>query len=70
MEFGQNGRVLVNPLRIKESVVSELEASLLLFNSGASRASGSIIAQQPKNVETRNAQAIEAVHQIKQETLP
>jgi D-glycero-alpha-D-manno-heptose-7-phosphate kinase len=69
MEFGQNGHVLVNPLRIKESIVSELEASLLLFYSGASRVSASIIAEQAKNVETRNAQAIEAMHQIKQEAL-
>lgn len=67
MEFGQNGKVLVNPLRIRESVVSEFEASILLFYTGASRASAEIIAEQSKNVETRNASAIEAMHQIKQE---
>lgn len=67
MEFGCNGRVLVNPLRIKESVISEFEASALLFYSGASRASGAIIAEQAENVKTRNARAIEAMHQIKQE---
>lgn len=69
MEFGGNGRVLVNPLRIRERVSSELEASLLLFYTGASRASASIIAEQSKNVETHNTQAIEAMHQIKQEAL-
>jgi len=69
MEFGKSGSVLVNPLRVRESVVSELEASLLLFYSGASRVSASIIAEQAKNVETRNAEAIEAMHQIKQEAL-
>lgn len=67
MEFGRNGKVLVNPLRIKESVISELEASLLLFYTGASRASAGIIAEQSRNVETGNAQAIEAMHQVKQE---
>jgi D-glycero-alpha-D-manno-heptose-7-phosphate kinase len=67
MEFGGNGRVLVNPLRVKEGVISELEASLLLFYTGASRASGAIIAEQSKNVDTGNAEAIEAMHQIKQE---
>lgn len=69
MEFGRDNRVLVNPLRIKEHVVSELEASVLLFYTGASRASSEIIAEQSRNVETGNAVAIEAMHQIKQEAL-
>lgn len=67
MEFGENGRVLVNPLRIKDSVISELEACLLLFYTGDSRASARIIEEQAKNVVTRNQNAIEAMHQIKQE---
>jgi D-glycero-alpha-D-manno-heptose-7-phosphate kinase len=67
MEFGQNGRVLVNPLRIKESVVSELEASILLFYTGASRASAEIIAEQSNNVAIGNTAAVEAMHQIKHE---
>lgn len=69
MEFGANGRVLVNPLRIKESVVNELEASLLLYYTGNSRASAAIIEEQSRNVEEDNRGAIEAMHQIKQEAL-
>ena len=69
MEFGREGRVLVNPLRIQPSVVSELEASLLLFYTGASRSSADIIAEQSKNVETGNQNAIEAMHRIKQEAI-
>lgn len=67
MEFGRDGRVLVNPLRINKGVISELEASVLLFYTGASRESALIIEEQSKNVETRNAQALEAMHRIKQE---
>lgn len=69
MEFASGGRVLVNPLRIRESIVSELEASLLLFYTGDSRASAKIIAEQTKNVETGNRQAIDAMHLIKQEAV-
>lgn len=69
MEFGGNGRVLVNPLRVKESVVSELEASLLLYYTGDSRASATIIEEQSRNVQAHNRDAIEAMHQIKQEAL-
>jgi len=68
MEFGSGGRVLVNPLRVKESVVSELEASLLLYYTGDSRASAAIIDEQSRNVEMHNRDAIEAMHQIKQES--
>lgn len=67
MEFGSNGRVLVNPLRIRDSVSSELEASLLLFYTGESRGSASIIDEQTKNVTEGNQRAIEAMHQLKRE---
>jgi D-glycero-alpha-D-manno-heptose-7-phosphate kinase len=67
MEFGRDGSVLVNPLRIKDWVVSELEASLLLYFTGKSRTSANIIQEQSRNVRDRNAPALDAMHAIKQE---
>lgn len=67
MEFGAENRVLVNPLRIKDWVVSELEASVLLFFTGKSRVSGDIIEEQSRNVRVRNESALEAMHAIKEE---
>jgi D-glycero-alpha-D-manno-heptose-7-phosphate kinase len=67
MEFGRDGRVLVNPLRIKDWVVSELEASLLLYFTGKSRTSANIIEEQSQNVRDRNANALDAMHAIKEE---
>jgi D-glycero-alpha-D-manno-heptose-7-phosphate kinase len=67
MEFGRDGSVLVNPLRVKGWVVSELEASLLLYFTGKSRTSADIIQEQSRNVRDRNELALEAMHAIKQE---
>ncbi len=67
MEFGRNGQVLVNPLRIKDWVVSELEASLLLYYTGKSRISADIIDEQSRNVRDKNSFALEAMHSIKEE---
>ncbi|MGA3133055.1 MAG: GHMP kinase [Terracidiphilus sp.] len=67
MEFGQNGRVLVNPLRVKDWVVSELEASLLLYFTGKSRVSAEIIKEQSQNAGNRNEMALEAMHRVKEE---
>lgn len=69
MEFGQDGRVLVNPLRIKDWVVSELEASLLLYFTGNSRASANIIREQSQNVRVRNEAALTAMHAMKEEAV-
>ncbi len=69
MEFGRNGSVLVNPLRVKEWVISELEASLLLYFTGNARASAEIIHEQRQNVRNRNETALEAMHAIKEEAL-
>lgn len=67
MEFGRDGQVLVNPLRVKDWVVSELEASLLLYFTGESRASADIIDEQSRNVREQNSSALEAMHALKQE---
>ena len=67
MEFGQNGRVLVNPLRVKDWVVSELEASLLLYYTGNSRTSADIIEEQSRSVRDRNSLALETMHSVKGE---
>lgn len=69
MEFQKDGHVIVNPLRIKPWVVEELEASLLLFFTGASRSSAKIIDEQKKNTRENNATAIEAMHKIKQSAI-
>lgn len=67
MEFYEGDRVIVNPLRIKNWVVCELEASLLLYYSGVSRESARIIADQSENVRHKQTTAVEAMHRLKQE---
>lgn len=69
MEFYEQERVLVNTLRIKEWILCELEASLLLFYTGVSRESAKIIADQSSNVKAGAVDAIEAMHGIKREAL-
>jgi D-glycero-alpha-D-manno-heptose-7-phosphate kinase len=69
MEFHQDGTVIVNPLRIKKWFINELEASMLLYYTGASRSSAAIIDEQKANTSSGNAQAIEAMHRIKQSAI-
>jgi D-glycero-alpha-D-manno-heptose-7-phosphate kinase len=59
--------VLVNPLRVKNWVISELEASLLPYFTGKSRTSANIIHQLAQNVRNRNEIALEAMYFIKEE---
>jgi D-glycero-alpha-D-manno-heptose-7-phosphate kinase len=69
MEFYADDRAVINPLRIKNWIICELEASLLLFYTGVSRESAKIIADQSNNVKDRLASTIEAMHGIKNEAL-
>ncbi|PZP43131.1 MAG: dehydrogenase [Pseudopedobacter saltans] len=66
MEFLKEDRIVVNPLRVKRWIIDELEASMLLFYTGASRSSAQIIDEQKKNTSQGNNDAIEAMHHIKQ----
>jgi len=65
MEFSRDNTVIVNPLRIKRWIVDELEASMVLYYTGASRSSAQIIEEQKSNTSTGNVDAIDAMHEIK-----
>lgn len=69
MEFLKDDHVIVNPLRIKPWIIEELQASLLLFYTGASRSSAKIIDEQRKNTRENKTAAIEAMHKIKQSAI-
>jgi D-glycero-alpha-D-manno-heptose-7-phosphate kinase len=69
MEFFADERTVINPLRIKNWIICELEASLLLFYTGVSRESAKIIADQSNNVKSGSVGSMEAMHGIKREAL-
>jgi D-glycero-alpha-D-manno-heptose-7-phosphate kinase len=67
MEFYEGDKVIVNPLRIKQQYLFELENNLVLYYTSTSRESAKIIEQQSKNVVSKKEQSIEAMHQLKQQ---
>lgn len=68
MEFYEGDKVIVNPLRIKEQYLFELENNLVLYYTSTSRESARIIEQQSQNVVSRKEQSIDAMHQLKQQS--
>jgi len=69
IEFHKNQDVTVNPLRINESSLCELEASIILYYTGTSRESSRIIDEQTKLMNESKNNTIEHLHKIKEITL-
>ena len=69
MEFYADERVVVNPLRIKNWILTELEASLVLYFTGVSRQSATIIEEQKKNVEAKSQSSLDASFALKREAV-
>jgi len=67
MEFYDGDKVIVNPLRIKQQYLFELENNLLLYYTSKSRESAKIIEQQASNVVNQKETSIDAMHQLKQQ---
>jgi D-glycero-alpha-D-manno-heptose-7-phosphate kinase len=67
MEFYAEDKVIVNPLRIRQEYLNELEHNLLLYFTDTSRESATIIKEQQQNVTTKNSQSVEAMHKLKEQ---
>jgi D-glycero-alpha-D-manno-heptose-7-phosphate kinase len=68
MEFYKE-KVIVNPLRIKDSYLDELSHNLVLYYTETSRLSSQIIHRQQQNVLNQDKAAIEAMHQLKNQAV-
>jgi D-glycero-alpha-D-manno-heptose-7-phosphate kinase len=65
IEFYEDDRVIVNPLRIRNFIKNELESSLVLYFTGVSRDSATIIDDQMKSLASMDQSRLEAMHQVK-----
>lgn len=69
MEFYEGGRAVINPLKIKNWILCELEASLVLFYMGISRESAKIIEDQRNTLNSGSESALSAMHCMKAEAI-
>ncbi len=69
MEFSQGDRVIVNPLRVKDWIVNELEMSLVLFHTGRSRESARIIDEQVAHAGEPGSESLQAMHRLKEDAV-
>jgi D-glycero-alpha-D-manno-heptose-7-phosphate kinase len=65
IEFLSNDRVIVNPLRVPRAILNELESSLVICFTGASRDSELIIRQQTANILQGDEKALAALFELK-----
>ena len=69
IEFYNDEKVIVNPLRLKRWIRNELEASLVLFYTGVSRESANIIKEQIEHTQKGDAKNIESMHELKKQAV-
>jgi D-glycero-alpha-D-manno-heptose-7-phosphate kinase len=69
MEFYQDNRVIVNPLRLKRWIRNELEASLVLYYTGVSRESASIIKEQIEHTLRGDKKNLDSLHELKNQSV-
>lgn len=67
MEFYQDKRVIVNPLRIKRFIINELEESLVLYFTNITR-NASLIEEEKINI-LHQPKSLEAMHEVKQDSI-
>lgn len=67
MEFLEDDKVIVNPLRIGDDILQEWAMNTVLFYTEQQRCSGKIIEEQAENVKNNKNDSLEAMHNVKHE---
>ena len=67
MEFYEDNKVVVNPLRLREELLHELQFKLILYYTETSRESSKIIETQSENAEKRKDIPLQAMHTVKEQ---
>jgi D-glycero-alpha-D-manno-heptose-7-phosphate kinase len=65
IEFQRDGNTHVQPLELDAELTSELQGSLMLFFTGSSHHSWSILEEQDKSTRARAGTTLEALHEVK-----
>lgn len=65
IEFQKSGSVVVNSLKIKNWIICELEASILLCFTGVSRESANVIESQRGGIQSRSDEVLNSLHKLK-----
>lgn len=69
IEFYADDKVIVNPLRIKEKYLNEMQFCTVLYYTGTSRLSSTIIDMQVRNISEKKGKPVEAMHQLKDQAI-
>ena len=64
MEFLKDGNVIVNPLKLRNSIYNELESSIVLYYTGVSRNGSKIIENQIENINLKKSTTINSLKKM------
>jgi len=67
MEFYKEKRVIVNPLRIKNWIIDELESSMILYFTGIQRGASQI--EEEKKSLIKKEESLNAMHEVKKDAV-
>ncbi len=66
LTFEKNGNVIVEPLRISDEALDQLESNILLFHTGIERSASEILSEQDEKSKKDDSKIIDNLHRIKE----
>ena len=66
LTFEKNGGVIVEPLRISDEALDQLESNLMFFFTGKERSASEILSEQDEKSKKLDAKMLQNLHQIKE----